>query len=74
MEKFEKATSNANAASARAGKGRAKNIILTWGQAVNHVVASKLVDECDVDDEVGIASDVGTLDEGILSCHRVEFR
>ena len=30
---------------------------------VDHVVASKLVDECNIDDEVGIASDVCALDD-----------
>ena len=32
---------------------------------VDHVVAAKLVDECDIDDEVGIASDVGALDDQV---------
>ena len=30
---------------------------------VDHVVAAKLVDEFNIDDEVGIASDVGSLDD-----------
>ena len=32
---------------------------------VDHVVADKLVDECNIDDEVGIASDVGALDDQV---------
>jgi len=32
---------------------------------VDHVVATKLVDECNIYDEVGVASDVGALDDQI---------
>ena len=32
---------------------------------VDHVVAAELVDECNIDDEVGIASDVGALDDQV---------
>ena len=39
-----------------------------------HVVAAEFVDECNVDDEVGISSNVGTLDDQIpLSGHTILF-
>ena len=41
---------------------------------INHVVADKLVDECNIDDEVGITSDVGALGDQItLPCLAILF-
>ena len=41
---------------------------------VDHVVAAKLVDECNIDDEVGIASDVGAFDDQVaLSVFAILF-